>query len=199
MTRTLFLSILFLGASTSAALAHGQAGEATGFGIGFGHPLGGLDHVLAMVAVGLFAATLGGRALWAVPLTFLAVMAVGGALGMAGVSLPFVETGIALSIIVLGLVVALRWQAPLALAMMLVGGLALFHGHAHGTEMPTTAAGASYALGFLLGTALLHLAGLGLGLLSGRLIRAEGPTRTVSRVTGSVFLVLGVGVLTGLL
>ena len=113
------------------------------------HPLGGLDHVLAMVAVGLYAALLGGRALWLVPGTFVAVMALGGALGMAGYALPYTEIGIALSVIVLGLAVALRISLPTLAAMALAGLFAIFHGHAHGAEMPQDLSGYEYAAGFL--------------------------------------------------
>jgi len=145
------------------ASAHTGVGSTLGFAHGFGHPIGGIDHILAMVAVGIFAANLGGRALWAVPLTFMALMAVGGALGIAGMPLPFVEVGIALSIVVLGLVVAVRYEWPVAAAMTLVGLFAIFHGHAHGTEMPVDASGAAYALGFVLATGLLHIAGIATG------------------------------------
>ncbi|MFD1332459.1 HupE/UreJ family protein, partial [Methylopila musalis] len=129
----------------SLALAHPGHGDAFGFAAGVGHPVGGLDHVLAMVLAGVFAYQLGGKAIWAVPAAFLGVMAVGGALGMAGVALPFVETGIALSIVVLGAAVALGVKAPVAAAMALVGVFAVFHGFAHGAEAPDTAAGAAYA------------------------------------------------------
>lgn len=147
------------------ALAFAHTGHGTlGFAHGFGHPMSGIDHILAMVAVGIFAANLGGRALWAVPLTFMTLMAAGGALGIAGVTLPFVEIGIALSIVVLGLLVAVRYEWPVAAAMSLVGLFAIFHGHAHGAEMPVDASGAAYALGFVLATGLLHLAGIAVGL-----------------------------------
>ena len=147
------------------ALASAHTGHgALGFGHGFGHPTSGIDHILAMVAVGIFAANLGGRAIWAVPLTFVASMAAGGALGIAGMPLPFVEIGIALSVVVLGLVVAVRYEWPVAAAMSLVGLFAIFHGHAHGTEMPVDASGAAYALGFVLATGLLHFFGIAIGL-----------------------------------
>jgi urease accessory protein len=148
----------------AVASAHVGAGGTSGLAHGFWHPLGGLDHMLAMVAVGMFAANLGGRALWAVPLTFVAMMAAGGALGIQAVELPFVEAGIALSVVVLGLVVALRLQWPVAAAMALVGGFAIFHGYAHGSEMAPGSSGAAYAAGFMAATALLHLAGIALGL-----------------------------------
>jgi urease accessory protein len=163
-----------------AASAHTGIGGTAGFAHGFLHPVGGLDHVLAMVAVGLFAAQLGGRALWAVPATFVAVMVLGGALGAAGMALPLVELGIALSVVVLGLVVLAGRPWPLSLAMALVGTFAVFHGHAHGAEMPVGASGLAYGLGFVAATTLLHAAGVGLGLprlaeaSAGRLTRASG-------------------------
>jgi urease accessory protein len=153
----------------TAALAHTGVGNTGGFAHGFWHPVGGFDHVLAMVAVGALAACLGGRALWIVPAAFVAMMAVGGFIGMEGIQLPFVETGIALSVVVLGLAVALRWKLPVAAASVLVGLFAVFHGHAHGGEMPVDASGLTYATGFMLATALLHVAGIGLGLAVGRL------------------------------
>ena len=118
----------------TAALAHPGFGEMHGFAHGFAHPLGGLDHILAMVTVGIFAWQLGGRALWLVPAAFVAAMAAGGELALTGVPVPMVETGIAASVIVLGAIVALGIKAPLAIAMGLVGLFAIFHGHAHGTS-----------------------------------------------------------------
>ncbi len=133
---------------------------------GFLHPLGGLDHILAMVAVGLLAARIGGRALWLVPASFVAAMAAGGLIGMAGIALPFGEIGIALSVIVLGGVVALRLTMPVAVAMGLVAFFAIFHGHAHGIEMPESSTGLAYGTGFVAATALLHGIGVALGLAS---------------------------------
>ena len=134
---------------------------------GFMHPLSGLDHQLAMILVGIFAYQLGGRALWLVPLTFVSVMAVGGFLGIAGMPVPFIEIGIALSVIVLGAIVAFGVKAPLAVAMGIVGLFAIFHGHAHGSEMPLDASGLEYGLGFMLATALLHAVGIGIGFMIG--------------------------------
>jgi len=155
------LSLLLL---PTFAHAHVGVGDTSGFSHGFGHPLGGMDHLLAMLAVGLWAAQTGGRALWAVPLTFVGVMAAGGALGMAGVHLPMVETGILLSVLTLGVFIAAAVRLPLAASMLIVGLFALCHGHAHGAEMPETAAGLAYGAGFVLATALLHAAGIGLGI-----------------------------------
>jgi len=165
---------LILLASASPALAHTGIGDTSGFLHGFSHPLGGIDHVLAMVAVGLYAAMLGGWALWLVPATFITVMALGGAPGMAGYPLPYTEIGIALSVIVLGLAVALRISVPTLAAMALVGFFALLHGHAHGAEMPLDLPGTEYAAGFLLATALLHGAGLALALAAGKLAERGG-------------------------
>jgi urease accessory protein len=192
-------AVAVLGAilAPTAAWAHPGHGEAVGFAQGFVHPVTGLDHVLAMIAVGLFAANLGGRALWAVPLSFVSVMALGGALGVAGIAVPFVEAGIALSVIVLGLAVALRWKAPVAAAMALVGLFALFHGHAHGSEMPVDAAGFEYGLGFILATALLHGAGLTLGLGFARFGRTAAP-RSI-QFGGIAMAVAGLGLLTGVI
>lgn len=125
----------------AAALAHVGLGNTHGFVHGFSHPLGGIDHILTMVAVGVFTALLGGRALWFVPLTFVVVMAIGGIMGTAGIDVPFVEIGIDLSVVVLGLVVAFQLSLPTVAAMALVGFFAIFHGHAHGAEMPETARG----------------------------------------------------------
>ncbi|SMF29061.1 urease accessory protein [Tistlia consotensis] len=177
----------------AVAEAHVGVGPTSGFLHGFWHPLSGLDHVLAMVMVGVFAWQLGGRALWLVPATFVAVMAAGGALGAAGIGLPFVEVGIALSVVVLGAVVALGVQAPLAVATGLVGLFAIFHGHAHGAEMPESAGGLAYGGGFLAATALLHLAGLGLGVLVGRTSERYGPL--VARSAGGLAALAGLGLL----
>lgn len=180
----------------SVAFAHTGVGDTSGFAHGFLHPITGLDHVLAMVMVGVFAYQLGGRALWLVPATFVAVMAIGGALGVAGIGVPFVEAGIALSVIVLGAVVAFRVKLPTALAMAVVGLFAIFHGHAHGSEMPENAAGAAYGLGFLLATALLHAAGIGLGFLLGWAAERKGAL--VTRTAGAAAAVAGIAILAGI-
>jgi urease accessory protein len=192
-----FMIAAALLAAPTAAFAHTGVGDTHGFAHGFVHPISGIDHILAMVTVGIFAYQLGGRALWLVPATFVLVMAGGGALGIAGVPVPYVEVGIALSVIVLGAVVALGIQAALAVAMGLVGFFAIFHGHAHGAEMPPDAAGAAYGLGFMAATALLHLTGIGVGFLIGFAGTAYG--NTVYRVAGSLVALAGVGLLTGLI
>src|SRR5262245_37141554 len=150
-----------------AASAHVAFGDSHGFMHGFSHPLSGIDHILAMVAVGLFAAHLGGRALWLVPMTFVSVMALAGFAGMAGVKLPFVEIGIGVSVVVLSLAVAFQLNVPTLVAMALVGILAIFHGHVHGAEMPESASGFAYGVGFICATALLHAIGMSLGLAAG--------------------------------
>jgi urease accessory protein len=179
MSRKYFAAAVAVAASATPAFAHPGHLSAAGFGDGFAHPIGGLDHVLAMVAVGLLAAQIGGRALWALPMAFLTMMVAGGALGMAGIGLPFVEAAIAASALVLGAVVALRLGLPVALASVLVGAFAIFHGHAHGAEMPGEAGALGYAAGFVLATALLHGGGLALGfglsrLSAPRLVQAAG-------------------------
>jgi urease accessory protein len=177
----------------TAALAHPGIGGAHDFAHGFAHPFGGLDHLLAMVTVGIFAWQLGGRALWLVPASFLLAMAAGGTLAMLGVALPHVEVGIALSVIVLGGMVALGVKAPLAIAMTLVAAFAVFHGHAHGSEMPLDAAGGAYGAGFVLATALLHGAGIALGAVIGRIGDAYG--RAVYRYGGACVVLIGITIL----
>ena len=148
------------------AQAHEGAGLAGGFTSGFAHPLLGWDHVIAMLAVGLWGAFLGAPALWLLPVVFPLVMAAGGALGVLGVPLPAVEIGIAVSAIALGGVVAGALRPPLWVAALLVALFAIFHGHAHGTELPQAASPLAYSLGFVVATGLLHLTGIALGLLT---------------------------------
>lgn len=181
--------------STSAALAHVDPGTISGgFMSGFTHPLFGWDHVAAMVAVGLWGAFLGRPAIWVLPVVFPLVMAFGGALGVIGVPLPAVETGIAASALVLGLMVALAVRPPLWVAAVLVGVFAIFHGHAHGTELPEAANPLLFSLGFVIATGLLHLTGIAFGELS----RWRWGAVTV-RTGGAVIALAGVGLLTGLL
>lgn len=149
----------------SLALAHTGVGETTGLMHGFGHPIGGADHMLAMIAVGLWAAQIGGRALWVVPCTFVGVMVLGGVLGFMGLPVPFVEEGILVSILILGILIAGAFKIPLVYSSLIVGLFAIFHGHAHGAEMPESISAVSYAVGFALSTAILHVAGIGLGIL----------------------------------
>src|SRR5262249_3292444 len=154
------------------------------------------DHVLAMVMVGVFAWQLGGLALWLVPATFVAVTAAAGAFGIAGVGVPFVETGIAVSVIVLGAIVAFTVKPPVAAAMGVVGLFAIFHGHAHGAEIPEDAGGVAYAAGFMIATALLHLAGIGAGFLIGKASEHYGAS--AMRLAGGLAAVAGVGLLAGI-
>ena len=164
---TLSRSLLWVALGTLLSpltYAHVGAGESSGFMHGLMHPISGLDHVCAMLAVGLWAAQMGGRSVCAVPLTFVSVMALGGALPMLGINLPFVEQGIVLSVLLLGVLIATSIRLPLWLSSGLVGLFALWHGHAHGAEMPVLASGMAYALGFVLVTALLHLIGIVFGL-----------------------------------
>lgn len=177
------------------AFAHTGRGDTVGFFRGFLHPFSGVDHVLAMVAVGLFAASLGGRALWLVPLSFVSMMAFGGAMGMAGVSLPFVEIGIGLSVVVLGTAVAAGFDLPVATAMALVGFFAIFHGHAHGAEMPQTASGLEYGSGFVIATATLHAIGIGLGIAIGSLSLTF--RRSILQTAGAGMALAGVAILAG--
>lgn len=156
---------------------------------GFAHPFTGLDHVLAMVAVGLWAAHLGGRARWLVPASFVGVMAVAGAAAMAGASLPFIETAIAMTVVALGALLFARVRMPVVLGMAVVGSFALFHGLAHGVEAPA-AAGIAYGLGFVAATAILHGLGLGFGVM---MMRKEGGLpRLAARLGGGGAVAAGV-------
>lgn len=169
------------------SLAYAHPGDHFGgFMHGLAHPTGGLDHVCAMLAVGLWAAQTGGRSLWAVPLTFVSVMALGGALPALGIGLPFVEQGIVLSVLLLGILVAASVRLPLWLACSMVGLFALWHGQAHGAEMPAWASGISYALGFVLATASLHAAGIAFGLGMRRQMRE------FAHLTGSGIALCGI-------
>ena len=145
------------------ARAHAQLGEATGFVTGLLHPVSGLDHVLAMVAVGLWGAQLGLPAIWVLPVTFPIVMALGALLGMLGVPVPGVEIGIAASALMLGSVIAAERRPPLYVAALLVGVFAIFHGHAHGTELKPGESALLYSLGFVVATGCLHAAGIAIG------------------------------------
>ncbi len=188
-------ALLLLAATPSLAFAHAGHLPADGFAYGFGHPLGGLDHVLAMVVVGVFAFVLGGRALWAVPLGFVGMMMAGFVLGAAQVQVPLVELGIAASSLVIGVAAASGRRLPVAGAVALVGAFAVFHGHSHGTEMPAGAGGLNYALGFVAATALLHVAGIAGSLGVARALGRYG--QVAARVAGGVFALGGVGILAG--
>jgi urease accessory protein len=179
------------------ALAHTGHDDASGLMHGFAHPISGVDHVLVMVAVGLLSTELGGRARWLVPPGFLGVMAFAGALGMAGIEVPFAEVGIALSVTVLGLAIAFRLNLPALAAMALMGSFAVLHGYVHGAEVPAAASGLPYAVGFVGATALLIGVGAGLGLLIGLL---DGKfSRRVVQAGGGAMALFGIAVLAGLL
>jgi urease accessory protein len=146
------------------ASAHTGVGDVTGFWHGLEHPVGGLDHILAMLAVGLWAAQMGGKALWIVPGAFITAMIGSSVMGHFGLHLPGIEQGILASDFILGLLLLFAVRLPLALSAGIVGVLAIFHGYAHGAEMPATASGLAYGFGFIISTTLLHLAGIGIGL-----------------------------------
>lgn len=177
--------------AASPAFAHTGVGGVSSFAAGIAHPLGGLDHILAMVAVGLWAGLTGGRALWAYPAAFIAFMVVGGLVGFAGIDLPMVEVGIALSVVVLGACVALRASLPVAVGAALCAVVAIVHGYAHGAEMHAEHGAIGYAAGFVLATALLHGVGIALGIGLSRL-----PLIAV-RATGAAVAIAGVALLVG--
>ena len=185
--------ILLLGVlSASSAFAH--PGHPLGGGLqeGFLHPFTGLDHLLAMVAVGLWAGQLGKPANWILPVVFPLVMAMGATLGFAGVVMPAVEPGIAASVLVLGLLVGMQLRLPMVAAAPLVGVFALCHGYAHGAEIPAAASPMGYVAGFLIATGLLHLAGLGLGYAGQQSQRSE-----LVRILGGLVAISGAGLLVG--
>ncbi|APW39813.1 Ni/Fe hydrogenase [Rhodoferax koreense] len=178
----------------SLAQAHSEAGAVGGFISGFVHPISGWDHIAAMVAVGIWGAFLGAPAMWVLPVIFPMVMAFGGALGVLGVPMPFVETGIALSGIVLGGMIVFAARPPLWVAGVLVAVFAIFHGYAHGAELPHAANAVTYAVGFVIATGLLHLGGIAIGLL----IRWEWG-RVAVRGAGGVIAATGFAFLLGYL
>lgn len=184
------LAALLLAAGTAPAHAHLDPGAHGSFMAGFSHPLFGTDHVLAMVAVGLWAAMLGGRALWAVPAAFVGVMLAGFLAATAGLPLPFVEPAILASVVAIGLLVALAVPVPVGVGMAVVGFFALFHGHAHGGEIGE-ATSLGYAGGFAIATALLHAAGVAAGLGVARLF-SGGLGGLVTRAAGGTTALAGV-------
>jgi urease accessory protein len=169
-----------------AAWAHIQSGEAGGFVSGLSHPVSGLDHVLAMVAVGLWGAQLGLPAIWMLPVAFPMMMAFGGMLGLIGLPLPGVEAGIAISAIVLGIMVMRETRPALPVAVLIVAFFAVFHGHAHGTELQPGQNAMLYSLGFVIATGLLHAAGIAIGL-----IHRWDAGRKLLRVAGALIMVSG--------
>ncbi|MCA1367772.1 HupE/UreJ family protein [Bradyrhizobium sp. BRP14] len=186
MKKQILITTTALGASAAPAFAHINPAEHGSLMAGLSHPLFGADHVLAMIAVGLWAAQIGGRALWTVPAAFVAAMALGFALAVAGAPLPFVEPAILASVVVLGLVVAMaaRLNGPATTAVVAV--FALFHGHAHGGELGTAGAW-SFAAGFMIATALLHVVGLGLGICLARLSDRD----IFARILGGITAIAG--------
>jgi urease accessory protein len=182
MKRALLAALLL----PAAASAHVPGDAAGGFLAGLSHPVSGLDHILAMLAVGLWGAQLGPPALWALPVAFPMVMACGGTLGLIGIALPGVELGIALSAIVLGAMIAVELRPPLWIAAAVVGFFAVFHGHAHGTELPPGADGALYSVGFVVSTGLLHVAGIAIGTIHSRPLG-----RTLLRLGGAAISAAG--------
>lgn len=191
-TRTFFILLLTALLLPVDSWAHTGAGSTHGFLHGFEHPLFGLDHVLAMVAVGLLAALQGGRSMWLVPLSFMGVMTLGGLVGMMGLAVPMVEFGIVGSVVVLGAVVAWNPKMPAWASMLIVALFAFFHGHAHGTEMPHEASGALYALGFILATGLLHASGIGATLLTRKVMND-----TLARTAGGAIALAGLVLMVG--
>jgi urease accessory protein len=171
------------------SIAHAHAGHnpAFGFGHGFQHPIGGLDHLLAIIAVGLWAAQHGGAARWAIPLSFVGVMTLGATLAVAGVAIPMIEAGILASVLIIGLLIAFAIRLPLIASMAIVGLFAVFHGYGHGAEMPIAASGTLYAAGFLLATTLLLFAGVSLGL-----IQKAATARPAVRFAGASIVVIGI-------
>lgn len=180
--------VALLMVSAGPAFAHVGHGSTASFTAGLGHPFSGLDHVAVMVMVGMWAALKGGRALWAWPLAFISVMLVGGALGMARIPVPFVEPGILASVITLGLLVALAVDLPVAVGAAIIGVFALFHGHAHGSEVAETIGGAEYMAGFALATAALHLAGIGFAQMM-----TYFALRPAIRIAGALCVAIGAG------
>ena len=180
-------SLLALVLDGSPAAAHVQTGEVSGVLTGVRHPVSGLDHVLAMIAVGLWGAQLGAPALWLLPVTFPMLMALGGLVGLLGVPLPGIEIGIAASAILLGLAVMSALRPPLAVAVVLVAGFAIFHGHAHGTELPPGENALLYSMGFVVATGCLHGVGIAIGV-----IQRWPWGQTVLRAAGAVIALAGV-------
>jgi len=192
MMRFIFICMALTGALATPALAHTGVGQTSSFASGIAHPLHGADHILAMVAVGLWAVLAGGRAIWIWPMAFLGSMLAGFAAATLGLQIPFVEPAISSSIIASGLFVALAVRAPVWLGAAITALFAFFHGHAHGTEA-TVVSLIPYAAGFVLATAGLHAAGIGLGLLAGRSIG-----KVAVRAMGGLAVLGGIVLMAGL-
>ncbi|WP_448956616.1 HupE/UreJ family protein [Labrys neptuniae] len=193
MKKYLIALVATLGATP--AMAHINPAEHASFSTGFLHPLSGADHILAMVAVGLWAVLLGGRALWAVPTTFVITMMAGFAAALAGMPLPFIEPAIAASIVVLGLLALMAFKVPTPVGMVVVGFFALFHGFAHGSELGNASA-TLFLAGFALATALLHMAGVLLGPAIAR-IAGDRAGRLATRLAGGLTALAGLALIVG--
>lgn len=191
-----FLFALLFSAIPGVAYAHdGTNLGLGGFLSGIVHPVLGYDHLLAMLSVGIISAQIGGRAIWTVPSTFVTVMAVGGFLGLINIGLTVTELGIAVSLLILGLAIAAERKIPVLIVMIGVGFFAIFHGYAHGAEMPDTAEPFLYALGFLVGTALIHLTGV----LIGDISRHYESGKVVLRIGGALIALIGLLFIFGVL
>ena len=191
MKRTFLLLILLF--NTAPAWAHINAGPVTGFVAGFAHPMGGLDHVTAMIAIGLWAALKGGRAVLVWPATFVASMLAGGVLGMSHLNIPLVEPGILTSVVVFGLLVTMAAEIPLGAGAAIIAVFAMLHGHAHGTEIPENAKGIEYLAGFAAATVLLHAIGVAAAMFSG------SRYRNLARAGGAACMAIGFGLIAGML
>ena len=182
-----FLTLAMFLVLTPSAQAHVEQGQAAGFVTGLEHPWSGLDHVLAMIAVGLWGAQLGNPAIWVLPITFPMVMSFGAMMGLLGIPLPGIEIGIAVSAILLGVMVLGEVKPNLYIAAVMVGVFAIFHGHAHGTELPPGQSGLLYSMGFVIATGVLH----GIGIIIG-LIHRWPAGKLALRLTGAFIAVMGV-------
>ena len=189
------LALFILAATAAPAFAHLDPQEHGSLAAGFSHPLFGLDHILAMIAVGLWAALLGRHSVWLVPAAFVATMMAGFAVALAGLGLPFVEPVIAASVAVIGLLALVALQVPMMVGMAVVGFFAFFHGYAHGGELGDAGAW-PFALGFALATALLHAIGVGIGIVAGRLAGGSAGT-LLARVAGGLTALGGLWLATG--
>ncbi len=178
---------------SSSAFAHTGHGDTSGIMHGFMHPIAGLDHVLAMIAVGVLAVIAGGRAIYVLPLSFMAAMVAGGVIGMFGLELPLVETGIGASIVVIAGLAALGYALPVWVYGLIVAFFGMFHGFAHGAEMPVDASGSAFAAGFVAATALLHITGIAAATAFG------ARSHTATRIGSGIVALTGAAVLSGAL
>lgn len=192
--KRLLSTAALLAAGTAPAFAHVGVGSTGSFFAGLGHPVSGLDHITVMVAVGLWAALKGGKALWAWPAAFVGVMLIGGAMGMEHFDLPFVEPAILASVVALGLLVALAVDLPVAVGAAIIGAFALFHGYAHGAEAGESLGGLGYMAGFAISTAALHAVGIGFAVFA-----ARNSMRPLVRVAGAVCVIIGAGLIGGVI